>query len=136
VRRLVGVKSPRRKRRPEINIVPLVDVLTVLIFFFIMSMQFRDQMVLNITPPPIETAGQNKDASPIRIAVDEAGGYFFNNAPVTGLELAEALAVAASLDRQQGILLLADEETPLRNVTFVMDTARKEGLENIRLQAR
>jgi len=126
-----------RRNRNQINIVPLVDVLIVLIFFFIMSMQFRNRNVLNITPPPIETAGQNKDAGSIQIAVNAEGKMFYNGPnEVTDVQLQELLRVAASIDSSQPILILADEETALRNATFIMDQARKVGLDNIRLQSR
>ena len=43
----------RRRRRPMINIVPLVDVLTVLLFFFLVTMQFKQVSTLNIMVPKI-----------------------------------------------------------------------------------
>ena len=49
----------RRQRKLYVNIVPLVDVLTVLLFFFIVTMQFKEIKVLNITMPEIKTAGIN-----------------------------------------------------------------------------
>ena len=70
---------PKRRRRTEINIVPLVDVLIVLIFFFLMTMQFKTLSVLNITPPKLETAGKQKDYDVIQIAIDESGTLFYNN---------------------------------------------------------
>lgn len=120
----------------EINIVPLVDVLIVLIFFFIITMQFRNRTVLNITPPPVETAGENKDTAQVQVAVDSEGKFFLNNAEVSPRELVTGLQLAAGVDRGQSVLVLADEDTPLKNVTFVMDEARKAGLDSIRLQTR
>ena len=55
-----------RRTRPDrsfgVNIVPLVDVLIVLIFFFLITMQFRDHQRVEITPPKMEAqAGQSSD---------------------------------------------------------------------------
>ena len=62
-----------RLRKPYVNIVPLVDVLTVLLFFFIVTMQFKQFKVLNITMPEIRTAGINQLDEQIVIAIDEIG---------------------------------------------------------------
>ena len=65
----MSVIPKRRRRKAEINIVPLVDVLVVLIFFFLVSMQFRNLTLLNLTLPKIETAGKEKPAESLQIGV-------------------------------------------------------------------
>jgi biopolymer transport protein ExbD len=47
----------RRRNKASINIIPLMDVLTILIFFFLVSMQFKEMTTLNLTLPKIESAG-------------------------------------------------------------------------------
>lgn len=126
----------RKRRGNEINIVPLVDVLIVLIFFFLMTMQFRNLSALNLTLPKIETAGENRLQDHMKVAVDADGAYFLNSQPVTEDELLAAFHLAGSLNSQQSVLLMADERTPLRYVAFIMDVCRREGLEKVRLQAR
>lgn len=126
----------RKKRRSEINIVPLVDVLIILIFFFLMTMQFRNLNILNLQLPKIETAGKNNPGDHLVVAIDHKGSYFLQNKPVTEDELLTAFTLAGTVDRTQPVLLMADERTPLKNVTFVMDACRRKGLDKIRLQAR
>lgn len=126
----------RRRHKAEINIVPLVDVLMVLIFFFLMTMQFKNEDVLNITPPKIETAGENQLTNQILIAVGPEGELFLNNQPVTDEVMAEALKIAGENDADQPILLVSDEETPLKHVTRVMDLCRKNQLNKIKLKSR
>jgi len=126
----------RRRHKAEINIVPLVDVLMVLIFFFLMTMQFKNEDVLNITPPKIETAGENQLTNQILIAVGPEGELFLNNQLVTDEVLAEALKIAGENDSDQPILLVSDEETPLKHVTRVMDLCRKNQLNKIKLKSR
>ncbi len=126
----------RKPRRNEINIVPLVDVLIILIFFFLMTMQFRDLNILNLKLPKIETAGRNNPHDHLVVAIDNEGNYFLKNQPVTADELLAAVTLAGTINREQPVLLMADERTPLKNVTFVMDACRQTGLEKIRLQAR
>ncbi|MFW5883417.1 MAG: ExbD/TolR family protein [Verrucomicrobiota bacterium] len=124
------------RRKAEINIVPLIDVLTVLLFFLLVTMQFRNVNVLNIQVPEIETAGQNEFSQQIEIAINEAGEFFLNNQPVTREALEEALQLAGDVAREQPVLVIADEDTPLHNVTWVMDACRRNNLEDFRLQSR
>jgi len=126
----------RKKRRAEINIVPLVDVLMVLIFFFLMTMQFRDQRVLNLELPEIETAGSSEARGDLRLIVDREGNFLLNEQPVDAEQLQAALRVAGEADPDRKVLLAAHEETPLRIVTQVMDWSRQANLNAIRIQSR
>jgi len=130
----VNIKKHRRKA--EINIVPLIDVLIVLIFFFLMTMQFRDMNVLNITPPKMETAVKSTQTEQIVIAINKEGVFNVNNEEVAEEAIPQILADAAQQEPKPAILLMADEEVPLKHVTFVMDESRKVKLEKVRLQAR
>lgn len=129
------VAWPRRKR-PQLNIVPLVDVLIILIFFFLVTMQFKDVSTLNLTLPSLETAGSNQSTFHLAIAVDREGVFYVNRLRVSEKELQEAIALAGRLQKESRVLLVADEETPLKTVTMVMDQCRLHGLENIKLQSR
>ncbi len=126
----------RRRARPTINIVPLVDVLTVLLFFFLVTMQFKQVSALNITVPKIETAGRNEIVEQIVIAVSPAGDLFLNDQPVREDVLGDALKVAGEITPDKPVLLIADEEAPLKHVTRVMDLCRGNRLNKIRLQSR
>jgi biopolymer transport protein ExbD len=127
----------RRRPPPTINIVPLVDVLVVLIFFFLMAMRFQDNQTLDITPPKMDTAGPADPAQRFVVAVDKTGQYRINDTVMTAEQLAAALKTAA--DKQGvglNILIFADQDTPLKDVTYVMDESRKLKLDKIRLQTR
>ena len=127
-----------KKRRPKIsiNIIPLVDVLIVLIFFFLMTMQFRNINVLHIRPPEVDTAGPNKAVENLLVGIDTEGKYFFNNNEVSYEELEKALASAGESNSEQSVIVLADEESALKYMTSVMDASQKAGLEKVTLQVR
>ncbi|AWT59175.1 MAG: Biopolymer transport protein ExbD [Candidatus Moanabacter tarae] len=125
-----------RRRKVEINIVPLVDVLIVLIFFFLVSMQFRNMTTLNLVLPKIETAGKNKNVEQLEIAIDAAGQFFLSGVPISKDELEFSLNLQGELNREIPVLVMADEETYLKRVTYIMDVCREAGLEKIRLQSR
>ncbi len=126
----------RRRKRPEINIVPLMDVLTILIFFFLVSMQFRERLTLNLTLPRVETAGKNDFESPIVLGIDRDGAFFFNGQQASEADLEQLIRVVAQQTTDVTVLIKAHEETPLQKVTFAMDACRKVGMNRIRLQSR
>jgi biopolymer transport protein ExbD len=132
----MSVIPKRRRRRAEINIVPLVDVLVVLIFFFLVSMQFRNLTLLNLTLPKVESAGKEQAVDSLRIGVDVEGNFFLNGQPIEEEALVEAVREVAQLRSDVPVIIMADENSLLRKVTFIMDTCRQAGLETVRLQAR
>jgi len=126
----------RRRKKPGINILPLLDVLMVILFFFLITMQFRQVRTLNLVLPEIQTAGSNLLSDKIVLSVDAEGALLYNNTPVTELQFTVSLKSAAEIGQNRQVLLLADEETPLRKVTWIMDQCRSNGLEKIRIQSR
>ena len=132
----MSVIPKRRRRKAEINIVPLVDVLVVLIFFFLVSMQFRNLTLLNLTLPKIETAGKEQPIDNLQIGVDVDGDYYLNGTPISEEDLLEQVNQLAEISQDTPVLIMADENSLLHKVTFIMDTCRKAGLEKVRLQSR
>lgn len=126
----------RRRRPPSINIVPLVDVLTVLLFFFLVTMQFKQVSALNITAPEIKTAGKNQVDEQIVIAVSPDGEFFLNDREVNLEQLERAIELAGQLTPDLPVLLIADQDAALKHVTSVMDVCRGNRMNKIRLQSR
>lgn len=126
----------RRQRKLYVNIVPLVDVLTVLLFFFIVTMQFKQFKVLNITMPEIKTAGINQIDEQLLIAIDESGELFYNGISVTLKQLNEALIATSKMKADPSVLIMADEATELKVITEIMDLCRNNQFNQIRLQSR
>ena len=126
----------RKRRQPTINIVPLVDVLTVLVFFFMVTMQFKTMTALNITAPEIKSAGKNEISERIVIAVNKEGELYLNDRLVSIEELEAAAELAGERTPDIPVLLIADEDAPLKHVTEVMDTCRLNKLNKICLQSR
>lgn len=132
----MSVIPKRQRRKAEINIVPLVDVLVVLIFFFLVSMQFRNLTLLNLTLPEIETAGREEASDSLQLGVDMDGQFYLNGQPIGQGALREEIDKVARLRPDTPVLIMADENSLLGKVTFLMDTCRKAGLEKVRLQSR
>lgn len=127
---------PRRRKRPELNLVPLIDVLVLLVFFSFVTMQFRSSATLNITLPKVETAGKNEFTGSVTIGIRADGVLSFNGKEASEAQLAELLRQVREIGRDTPVLIRADETTPLKTLTFVMDACRQAGLNRFSLQSR
>lgn len=127
-------RKPRR--RPEMNLVPLIDVLVMLIFFAFVTMQFKSAATLNITLPKVETAGKNEFRGNVTIGIAKDGELSFNGKAVTDAQLLELLQQVKNVDKDIPVLIRMDEKGTLDRLTFVWDACRKVGLTKHSLQSR
>ena len=132
----MSLLANKRRRRPELNLVPLIDVLVMLIFFAFVTMQFKSAATLNITLPKVETAGKNEFRGNVTIAIDKEGKLSFNGKPVTDAELPALLQQVKEINKDVPVLIRSDEKATLDRLTFVWDACRKVGLNKHSLQSR
>jgi biopolymer transport protein ExbD len=128
--------SRRVRKRPELPLVPLIDVLVMLVLFAYVTMQARSGAVLNITLPKVDTAGKNDYKGTVTVAIDKDGGVSFNGKVVTDEQLIGLLKEVRNVDKDIPVLIKADETTQLKKLAFVMDACRKTGLNKFSLQSR
>jgi biopolymer transport protein ExbD len=126
----------KRRKRPEMNLVPLIDVLVMLIFFAFVTMQFRSAATLNITLPKVETAGKNEFKGNVTIGIEKDGKISFNGKTVEDSELIALLEQVKNVDKDIPVLIRSDEKATLDRLTFVWDACRKVGLNKHSLQSR
>jgi biopolymer transport protein ExbD len=126
----------RRRKRPELNLVPLIDVLVMLIFFAFVTMQFRSATMLNITLPKIATAGKNEFKGSVTLAIDKDGQISFNGKVVSEAELLTNLKQVHDISADIPVLIKADEVSQVKKLAFVMDACRSAGLNKFSLQSR
>ena len=116
--------------------IPLIDVLMVLILFFLTSMQFQDLRALNVKLPKIDSAGSNKISNQLVVSISKEGEYFLNGNEDELVEIGKVFRSSAQLPRKPVVLVVADEDVPLKHVTEVVDLCRESGLNDFRLQSR
>jgi len=125
-----------RKRSPRVDVIPLIDVLMVLILFFLTSMQFQDLRALNVKLPKIDSAGSNKISNQLVVSISKEGEYSLNGNEDNLKEIGKVFRSTAQLPRKPAVLVVADEDVPLKHVTEVVDLCRESGLDDFGLQSR
>ena len=127
------IRDQRAYDEPAIDLVPLIDVVLVLIIFFVITTTFDVRSTLQLQLP---TASPQQPAPPqtLNILVNADGRYFVGDREVlrTGIEaVKQAIAEAAGDDRDQAVMLRADARTPYQAVVTVQDALAQLGFRRI-----
>jgi biopolymer transport protein ExbD len=126
----------KKRKRPELNLVPLIDVLVMLIFFAFVTMQFRSITTMNLTLPKAETAGKSELKDSFTISISKEGKMEVNGKPATMANLEQLAGEVGRVSKDITVLVRSDETAELRYALQAMDICRKYGLNKIRLQTR
>ncbi len=128
----------KKRPTPTVNIVPLVDVLIILLFFFVFIARLpsQEKKTLNILLPKMQTAGANALRQELLIGIDAQGQFYLDQHSVSKEELLTGIYLAAELQKDRPVLIVADAHSELEALTFVMDECRKLGLDKVRLQTQ
>ena len=114
----------------EINMTPLVDVMLVLLIIFIITVPVMKHAV-NIDLPRASNQAQDTKPETIRLSVDAAGQYYWNEAPIDDASLALQLQAASTRQPQPDLHIRGDKAVRYERVALAMATAQKAGLKKI-----
>ena len=124
----------RKHRAPSIIIVSLIDILAILLIFFIVTTTFRkNQPQLQINLPESKTAEQAPSAQtdPAVLRVKSANQITLDEKPVTLEALAQTLKALRDQAPSRPIAMQADREAPFGVVVKVLDALRDAGIKNV-----
>lgn len=124
----------RKRRSPAINIVSLIDILAILLIFFIVTTTFKKtQPQLEINLPQSKTAAPAAENStePLVLRVKSAEEITLDDEPVTLDTLAQALTAAREKFPDRPIAMQADREASFGVVVNVLDALQEAGIKNI-----
>jgi len=123
----------------ELNITPLIDVVFLLLIFFMVSTTFDQKSEVNITLPKASKEIAHAKPDAINVAIDAQSRIYVNQKELINSQIStikEALYdIAADLE-DAPIIISADEETPYQIVIRIMDAARQLGLIKITFATR
>jgi biopolymer transport protein ExbD len=114
----------------EINMTPLVDVMLVLLIIFIITVPVMKHAI-NIDLPRVSNVPQDAKLETIRLSVDAAGQYFWNDVPVTDANLPLQLQTAAARQPQPELHIRGDKAVRYERVAQAMALAQQAGVRKI-----
>jgi biopolymer transport protein ExbD len=117
----------------ELNLTPLIDVVFLLLIFFMVTTTFQKQSELQIKLPQA-SAKIEQTKTPLEVVINEEGNFFINNKEILfkdRITLMQTLARLTKGNTSQPLVLRADAKSPHQAVVTVMDVAGKIGLVKI-----
>ena len=125
---------PRAKEEPEINLIPFIDVLLVVLIFLMLTTTYSKFTEMQLKLPVADADAQRDYPREVVVAVSADGRYMINRQPVTGRSteaLAQSLAEAAKAGKESVVIISADATATHQSVITVMEAARRIGLTQI-----
>lgn len=135
---MARIRVRRRAQAEEeqmLDITPLIDIVFIMLIFFIVTASFVKESGLEVEQPQAETASQKTQTS-ILVGISANGDIWINHQPV------DLRAVRAQILRlhaetpQGGIVIQADKNSRNETLVQVMDQIRQAGVRNISIAAR
>jgi biopolymer transport protein ExbD len=123
--------SKRRPEEPEINLIPFIDVLLVVLIFLMLSTTYSKFTELQVTLPTADAEKLRERPKEIIVAVAADGRYAINRKPIEGRSvevLAAELSAASAGAGDAVVIISADATAAHQSVVNVMDAARRAGL--------
>jgi len=129
----------RQHEEPEINLIPFIDVLLVILIFLMLSTTYSKFTELQVSLPTADADNLKDRPREIVVAVSADGRYVVNSQAVEGRAvelLSVALSQAAAGNSDMTVVVSADAAAAHQSVINVMDAARRAGLSRLTFAAQ
>lgn len=117
----------RRRRPPRVEIVPMIDVMFILVVFFMLSTTFRTEPASIQVDLPKAATGAVQEQAELRITVTEQGAMFVNGVSTGADQLRNQVREAVSARPDTIVIVSADRRVAYDHVVRAMDLAREGG---------
>jgi len=123
----------KEKKNIEINVAPLIDIVFLLLIFFMLASEFTDFKTIDMVSPNQNNKEINKSDLPIIIELSENGIININSKEVKFNELPEIINKKLNNKKDNKLIVSTPNETKVNVLIKVVDTIRSLGIENIAL---
>lgn len=115
----------------DINITPLIDIVFLLLIFFMVSTTFAESHAIKVKLPSANTTPVETASKDFTVSMRKDGQVFLNGKPVTIDSLPQAIGKLLASGTHPALILRADKEVEHGRVVNVMDIARTAGVKKI-----
>jgi biopolymer transport protein ExbD len=123
------------KKRPRIEMIPLIDLMFLILVSFVYGVFFMSvHRGVPVTLPVSSTAAVERKLT-LTLSIQADGTVFLDKEPVPVENLGEILKLKAAENRETGVLLFADKNLPYQVLYTVLDLIRLAGMSQVSLQA-
>jgi len=115
----------------EINVIPLVDIILVVLIIFMVAAPLVMQPKIDINLPKATSAKVERDKTPLRVVLGKQGELFVNDKAVSLEGLADESRKLVALNPETAALLIADKDATLERVTELVDAVKIGGVKKV-----
>lgn len=130
---MISHQRKRRRVMGEINVVPYIDVMLVLLVIFMVTAPLLKEAVKVNLPQANANAVNNPDRETLVVTVDRQGRYFLDNRPMTGDALGAKVAAILRLRPRTPVLIRGDRKVPYEKVVQAMALLQAAGAPTVGL---
>ena len=128
-----------KKKELTVNITPLIDVVFLLLIFFMVSTSFTRETQIELELP--KATGEQLEIKPnvVEISIDAEGNFYVNKKPLINTQigtLRRAINKTSDGDNTLPLIISADAKAPYQSVVAAMDAAGQEGFSNLQMATR
>ncbi|MBL0418941.1 biopolymer transporter ExbD [Ramlibacter sp. AW1] len=129
----------RIRPEPEINLIPFIDVLLVVLIFLVLSTTYSKFTELQLRLPMANADAQRDYPREVIVSIASDGSYSINRQPLPARNVdavSTALADAARAGTDSVVIISADASSPHQAVITVLEAARRTGLHQVTFAAQ
>mgnify|MGYP001221711876 FL=1 len=123
----------KKKKNIEINVAPLIDIVFLLLIFFMLTSEFTDFKTIDMISPNQSSTSIQKNDLPIIINLSEDGLVEIDKIEIKLEDLSETIQMKLLNSNNKKIVISTLNKTKINNLIIVVDTIRSLGIENIAL---
>ncbi len=132
----MNLRPGHKEESVEVNLTPLIDVVFLLLIFFMVSTTFDRHAKLKVSLPESSAKASQQQNNPLVLSIDAKGNYFINDRQVVNksldtLKQAIQKTIGGKAIEDAALVLRADANTPHQFVVRAMDAASQLGLTNL-----
>jgi len=134
----VNLRRNQNREDPDVTMTPLIDVVFLLLIFFMISTTFERNSELSIELPEAAAESQQSEGETIEVAIDAQGYYYVNGKQLVNTQVGTLKKALTALNASPSppLILMADEDTPYQSVVTLMDVAQQLGFARLRFATR
>jgi len=134
----MNLRPGHKEETVEVNLTPLIDVVFLLLIFFMVTTTFDKHARLKVSLPESSSKATQQQSEPLILSIDAKGNYFLNERQLVNQQidtLKQALRKTIGQDKKDykdvALVLRADANTPHQSVVRAMDAASQLGLSKL-----
>lgn len=121
----------RTPKRLSLDITPLVDIIFLLLIFFMVSTTFITSPGIHVNLPKASSTSKTEKPESLEIVITEENKVYLNGRSIKNEQIKSLLAAAQKTNRAKTLIIKADGNVKHEEVVFVMDAAKQVGLHKL-----